>query len=140
MKNQKLLQKYQHAVSAAQNTQRFYQAYTDKNKDTLDYEMAATATVKAFELAYETFWKYLKFYLEYQGILDVPSSPRAVFTLALQQKIITEPEAFLLGESVKDRSTATHLYEQESAEEILKDVPAYSILFLDVLKRLTINE
>lgn len=46
----------------------------------------------------------------------------------------------LLGESIKDRNTATHLYEQESAEEILQDVPKYSKLFLSILERLIIKE
>jgi nucleotidyltransferase substrate binding protein (TIGR01987 family) len=140
MENKKLLHKYQNALSAAQNTQRFYQAYICKTKDTLDYEMAATATVKEFELAYETFWKYLKFYLEYQGILDVPSSPRPVFIVALQYNIITENEVVQLGESVGARNIATHLYAQESAEEILQNVLDYSTLFLTILGRLAIKE
>ncbi len=68
MENKKLLQKYQHAVSAAQNVQKFYKLCSSQEKHSVEYEAIATGTVKAFELSYETFWKYLKFYLEYQGI------------------------------------------------------------------------
>lgn len=79
----KISRKYQNAVSAAQNVQKFYLLCRDKKKGTLEYEAIATGTVKEFELAYETFWKYLKFYLENQGLADTPASPRAVFLFAL---------------------------------------------------------
>lgn len=136
MSEEKIVDRYQRAVRAGQNAERIYKKYAVINQNDPDYDVYISGTAQSFQLAYETFWKYLKFYMEDQGIQDTPGSPRAVFSLALQNMIITDLEAKLLGESVKDRNSAIHIYEQENAEQILQDVPEYCTLFLNILKRL----
>ncbi len=137
MIKEKLSNRYDRALAASTNSQRIYKAYRKKDKVDVDYEIFSTAAVKAFELAYETFWKYLKFYMEYQGILDIPSSPRAVFAFALQHNILNNHEVSILDEAARDRNLSSHMYAQETAEEILQDIPEAIQLFALLLHKLT---
>ncbi len=108
--------------------------YIFKNKESIIHQGLQTATIKSFELSYETLWKYLKFYLEDSlGIGEVPSSPRGVFELSRQQKIITDEQAERLSNATDGRNTAAHIYSQDTIEELLEDIPEYIKLFKKVL-------
>lgn len=139
MVNEKLVSKYKKALNAVQNCIKYYDATIVKQVGTFDYEMAVTSSIKTFELAYETFWKYLKFYIENQGIQDVPGNPRGLFDLALKLKIITLEQTNTLYDAGKDRNEAVHIYQQATADNIFKDIPEYTKLFVKLLKTLTLD-
>ncbi len=139
MANEKLIDKYIKANNATDNCIKYYAAALEALPETFAREREMTATIKTFELAYETFWKYLKFYIEDQGILDVPGNPRGIFDLASKLNIITAEQAKELGKAGKDRNEAAHIYQQATADDIFHDIPEYNNLFTELLKKLNPN-
>lgn len=82
--------------------------------------------IQRFEFCTDLFWKYLKRYEEEAYFLTLDEiSPRSVITTACKAKIISEPDAELLLEMVKDRNFTSHTYKAEIAAQIGARVPQY---------------
>lgn len=82
--------------------------------------------IQRFEYCTDLFWKVLKVYLEEVEKVDIAAySPRGVVREAVQVKTITESEAQACMEMVKSRNETSHIYHQETAEEIAQKVPEF---------------
>ena len=116
-------------------------------------EMYFDSIIQRFELAYETFWKYLKEYISIHHGLEL-ASPRSTFRQCFKLNIISKQEAEELddtsdarnittqeAEELDDTSNArnitTHLYNQKMSRNMVKNlIPKYCILFKKILTRL----
>ena len=99
------------------------------------YRKERDSLVKRFELAVDTLWKYLKFYIqEKSGI--VHNSPKEVFRECARARLLDESEAFLALKMVDARNEATHIYREVIAEELAQVIPVYYML-MDKLITLT---
>jgi len=90
---------------------------TDLND--LDKEGLKESTIQRFEICYDCLWKVLKRHLmEELGLPDVPNSPKPVFRLAHENKLLTAPITVWL--SYADMRTETaHDYDGKKAENCL---------------------
>jgi nucleotidyltransferase substrate binding protein (TIGR01987 family) len=75
--------------------------------------------IQRFEYTFELAWKTLKDYLEAKGFTEVVGS-RDTIRLAFANGIITGGEVWM--EMLSDRNLTTHLYDEDKANRIARDI------------------
>jgi nucleotidyltransferase substrate binding protein (TIGR01987 family) len=97
-------------------------------------EMEKQGLIKAFEFTYELAWNTLKDYLEYQGIPGVIGS-RDASRHAFANELISDGEGWM--KMLESRNKTSHTYNEETAEEITRDVLSEFIpLFVELENKL----
>lgn len=95
--------------------------------------------IQRFEYTIDTFWKYLKLYLEKMGMVqEVLGSPRGVLRAAFEVSCIMRDEYEMLLEAVQDRNVTSHTYNHELARDIVSRIPAYYAVIDAIVERLKI--
>ena len=89
------------------------------------HEGMAESVIQRFEICYDTLWKTLRRYLvEALGIAEVPNSPRPVFRLADENRLLAAG-----GEQwelyVQTRIDTTHDYDREKAASAIGLMPEF---------------
>lgn len=74
--------------------------------------------IQRFEFTFEQAWKVMKLYLEDQGILDEALAPRSTIRCAFKHKVITDGDIWI--EMMLDRNRTSHMYDEETAVNIVK--------------------
>jgi len=74
--------------------------------------------IQFYETTIELGWKIMKDYLESQGYK--PVSPRDVIKTALQAELITDGEKWM--QALEDRNLTAHVYDEEMANQIVKQI------------------
>lgn len=77
-------------------------------------------TLQRFEFTFELAWKTMKRFLEAEGAQ--PGTPRDVLRRASEAGWIDDEAVWL--QMLKDRNTASHVYSQQQAAEIVARLPA----------------
>ena len=96
--------------------------------------------IQRFEYSVDSFWKFLKFYLEnYEKFDLVLNSPRGVIRQTVEAKLLSESEGNEAVSMVDSRNQTSHIYRQEIAELISVDVPKYYAFMIDVVGRIEQN-
>jgi nucleotidyltransferase substrate binding protein (TIGR01987 family) len=91
----------------------------------LDREALAESVIQRFETCYDMLWKHLKRYLIRElGIPDVPASPKPVFRIAAENRLLPGSVDRWL-EYADARTSTAHDYSGEKAAECLKLVPDF---------------
>jgi len=99
-------------------------AETDLEKD---------GVIQRFEFTFELFWKFLKAFLEYNGIECY--SPRNCIKTAFRYKLLEDDEIFL--DMLEDRNKSSHIYNKQQAEEIFERIKSvYAKILENNLKTL----
>lgn len=96
---------------------------------------AEDSIIKRFEYTYESFWKFLKKYLERVKQEQDINSPRKVFYAAVKLEICTSDEGDIFLDMIDDRNETAHTYNIEAARIIISDVPRYYSAMMDVIQR-----
>lgn len=97
-------------------------------------EMEKQGLIKAFEFTYELAWNTLKDYLEYQGIQGIIGS-RDTTRQAFANELIADGEGWM--KMLESRNNTSHTYNEETAEEIVKDVlGGFILLFAELESKL----
>ena len=88
-------------------------------------EGIAESVIQRFETCYDCLWKVLKGYLmEELGIVESPNSPKPVFRLANENRLLRSPvERWLRYADA--RTDTSHDYDGEKAKAALKLVPNF---------------
>ena len=95
--------------------------------------------IKRFEYCIDSFWKFLKIYLEEVQKIDVKlAAPREVLRLSLQNNVIAKAEFDTLIYAVTDRNLTSHTYNEDLANKISSQVPLYFITMKTIVSRLHI--
>lgn len=81
-----------------------------------DYKL--DALIQRFEFCYELSWKFIKAWLEYQGV-DA-RTPRDCFREAFAAGLISDGEGWI--KMLEDRNLSSHTYNEESAVQIGKRI------------------
>lgn len=109
--------------------QRFFEACSVLEKD-MDNKLIQMALIQAFEFTFELGWKMIKDYLKYNGI-DV-KLPREVIKEGFATGIIKDGQAWI--DMMDDRNATSHSYNQNVADEIVKNIYAnYASAFSQLL-------
>ncbi len=96
--------------------------------------------IQRFEYCIDSFWKFLKLYLESVQKVSVDSgAPRAILRLSVAANLINDSEYEILFDCVTDRNMTSHAYNQETAEEVLSHIPLYYETMQMIFDRLEIE-
>jgi len=101
-----------------------------------DYQTARDSVIKRFEFSIDTFWKFLKLYL--QEKLEVPLeslSPRPILRAALEANLMSAQEYEIVDEGIIRRNETSHSYNEDLAEEIAHDIPKFYEAMHSIIKR-----
>lgn len=113
---------------------------TSVNENDIDgYEMARESLIQRFEYTIDTFWKFIKLYLEQVQKINLEiASPRGVLRAAVEAQLISHQELEQLLIAITDRNLSSHTYEEALAEEIASRIPGHYQVVNAVFKRLSI--
>lgn len=82
--------------------------------------------IQRFEFCADLFWKYLKRYQEEElSMVPEANAPRFVIMNACKAKLISETDTEILLEMIKSRNFTSHIYKEELADQISKQIPEY---------------
>ena len=109
----------------------------DNNNYQAVHEQIRDSVIKRFEYSMDTFWKYLKEYLQkkHAPALTV-ISPKAIFRASLLAGIIDEAEFSSLSDMVEDRNLTSHTYNELLADVISKKAREYHTTMTNIIKRI----
>lgn len=97
---------------------------------------AEDSIIQRFEYTAESFWKFLKKYLEtIHHLVDINSS-RKVLYAGVKYEICTLDEGSIFLDMVDDRNETSHTYSIEASRIILSDIPRYYSVMVAVAERL----
>lgn len=100
------------------------------------YDKLRDSVIQRFEFSMDTFWKFLKEYLQdREKVIIKPASPRNVFRNATTVRIIKEQELKSFLDMIEDRNLSLHTYNEKLAEEISQRIQKHYEMMLLVLKR-----
>lgn len=103
------------------------------------YKTTRDSAIQRFEYSIDTFWKFLKFYMQEQlGLVIEIDSPRAILRKALNVQIITDEEFEQLIEGVADRNLTSHSYKEEVANMLAFHLPIYYEMMYEIINRMDI--
>lgn len=123
-----VMQRYETAREALENFKQGlndFELLVEKNVYTLEeYRRYRDSLVKRFELSVDTFWKYMKFYLQEKTGL-VHNNPKAVLREVGRAGLLNEQEVSLAIEMIDARNDAVHIYREALAELLLERLPVF---------------
>lgn len=98
------------------NCKKALRRLTELEKETtVKSDILRDALIQRFEFSFELVWKFLKVYLEDQGIQNI-NSPKSVLKAAFTEELIIEEDTWL--EMLKDRNLTSHIYDEKTAIQI----------------------
>lgn len=117
-----------------QRFENFLKAFSLLEKAVLQYkktglsDLEKQGLIQRFEFTHELAWNVLKDYFDYQGNTSITGS-RDATREAFNKAIIMDGEGWM--EMIKSRNKSSHTYNEDTANEILKNVVEwYYDLFL----------
>ena len=131
-----LIIRYQATLKCLESLHESLEVIADP-KFVLVYEQLRDSVIQRFEYTIDTFWKYLREYLELvHGTSFTVVSPREVLRTALQMGSISQQEFDLFTQMVRDRNLTSHTYNEILAETIKEHVIQYYQAIKTVITRL----
>lgn len=108
--------------------------YRENEKD----EIVKVGMIKFFEMTYELAWNTMKDYYENQGESGIQGSKDAI-KLSFTRGLITDAQNWF--NMVDSRKLSVHTYDEDTANEIAKDiVDTYFSLFIQLQTRLQVEK
>lgn len=84
-------------------------------------DIVRDAAIKRFELCFDLAWKSIKIFVVREGLECY--SPKSCFKLGFQLGLFKYNNEWM--EMIEARNASVHLYGEDSAKEIYKDLPKY---------------
>ncbi len=98
----------------------------------LNDDIVVDGIIQRFEFTFEQSWKVMKLYLEDQGVLEEALSPRSTIRAAFEHKMISNGDLWI--EMMLDRNRASHMYDESTANEMVKRMKEIYIFEFDKLR------
>lgn len=81
-------------------------------------ELDRDGVIQRFEFTFELLWKTARVFLEYEGFRC--AGPRSCIKEGARREILVEGEVLL--DMLEDRNRTTHIYDEQTAEEIFERI------------------
>lgn len=104
-------------------------------KDPIDTKIFRDSEIQRFEYCVDTFWKFLKEFLEVNYGIAI-SSPKGVIRECVLNNRISDKQLDLLFSMIEDRNMTSHTYNEELAEEISGRIKEYYLLMKKIIDTL----
>jgi nucleotidyltransferase substrate binding protein (TIGR01987 family) len=89
-----------------------------------DIESIQESCIQRFEFCFDMLWKHLKKYLkDFTGLPEIPNSPRPIFRIALDNKVIEDFETW--DNYNQKRNDTSHDYSEAKASETIHVIPSF---------------
>lgn len=109
----------------------------NQNLSEKNYRITRDSVIQRFEYSIDTFWKFLKIYLQEQLQVTLESlSPRPILRQALEANLMSEQEYTIIIKGLINRNETSHSYNEELAEEIVNDIPEFYEAMYTIIKRI----
>ena len=103
----------------------------------LEKEAIKESVIQRFEICYDALWKTLKRYLvEELGVPEVPNSPKPIFRIAAENKLL-HPNAEQWLQYADVRTHTSHNYSEKKAEEAVSLMRSFIPDAISLLARMT---
>ena len=135
---EKLERKTKQIVVALKSLQTVIHKFSERPRDDEDFAEIRDSVIKRFEYSIDTFWKFLKEYIEVKHGILPPASPKGVFKSAAEIKVISKAEEIELQILIEDRNRTSHAYHVEVAESIVEVVNEHHQVVQKIVDRLII--
>ncbi len=135
---EKLIDKKAQALAALNTLDLAINKFAALDPSDYYYQEIRDSVIKRFEYSIDTFWKYLKIYLELKHALVPPSSPKGVFKMALDAQVITIDDEAELRLLIENRNLTSHAYNAYLADEIGKIIPEHYMILHKIMSNITI--
>lgn len=97
--------------------------------------------IQRFEYSIDTFWKFLKVYLQEHLKVTLESTvPRAIIRQAVNANLISEQDFLLLMDCITSRNETSHTYNEFLAQQVVDDIPNYYAIMYKIIKNIPISE
>ena len=107
------------------------------NTNNSDFILASQdSIIQRFEYCYDTFWKFLKKYLNIIHQVNDANSPHRVFHTCVNLEICSLEQGNIFLNMAEDRNETSHTYSIEAARNILNDVPKYYLAMVELINYL----
>jgi nucleotidyltransferase substrate binding protein (TIGR01987 family) len=134
---EKLKMRHMVVVQVLKTLDESLQLFNKSEKESSLWWSLSDSVIQRFEYSIDTFWKYLKLYLEEKGMVqETTGSPKNVLRFAVEADCITKDEYDILHDAISDRNETSHSYDHEVAREIVQSIPAYYATMKVVTERL----
>jgi nucleotidyltransferase substrate binding protein (TIGR01987 family) len=126
--------KYENFSKSNESFQSAVSLFNEKRNDKY-FTAFRNSLIQTFEFTFETAWKCIAEIMEMQKVnLDV-KFPRAVIKKAYQIGLLHDEQLWV--DVLNARNEMSHIYKEERADEIAKDVASrYAKAFADLVKKL----
>ncbi len=102
-----------------------------------EYRIHRDSVIQRFEYCVDFLWKYLKLYIEVRHvILESATVAGEIIRQACATKLINEQESEQILAMIKSRNMTSHMYVEEIAEQLARDIPDYYAVMNAVVVRL----
>jgi len=88
--------------------------------------------IQSFEFTHELSWNTIKDFYQSMGDMNIQGS-RDAFRLAFKRGLIDDGDIFM--RSIKSRQLSVHTYNEDSAEQVIKDIIQYYYKAFVALKK-----
>ena len=93
--------------------------------------------IRRFEFSIELFWEYIRTFMETGKKINLESiAPADVVRSACQYRFISEDDTRRCIDMIKSRNLTSHIYKEDIAEQLAREIPAYYTLMQKVLDAL----
>lgn len=109
----------------------------ETEKDSFFYKPIRDGTIQRFEYTIDSFWKFINIYLEIEkGVVFNGTSPKEILKVALKNKLIDDDEYLSLFNAVSDRNITSHIYNENIAKNVVKNIFNYYQVILNIVNRI----
>lgn len=138
---EKLVLKYQLLFKALISLENSFEVekLAQKINDSRIVLAAQDSIIQRFEYTYDSFWKFLKNFLEEKYNFEDINSPRSVFRACIHQQLCTEDEGEILLKMIGDRNETTHNYDIVQVRKILPNIGEYYQVMHNVIKKIKVS-
>jgi len=107
--------------------------------DERQYRTYRDSLIQRFEYSVDLFWKYLAKYLTETLAAPEANGPAPTIRAICAAGFLSDDEGELALEMIKARNKTSHMYVEELAEQLSRQIPAFHILMNEVINRLPLK-
>jgi nucleotidyltransferase substrate binding protein (TIGR01987 family) len=107
-----------------------------------EYALAVRdSIIQRFEYSIDTFWKFLKLYLqEHLKVTLESTTPRAIIREAVNANLISEQDAPILMDCITSRNETSHTYNEFLAQQVADSIPEYYQVMHKIINSIPVSE
>jgi len=121
----RLEQRYELLQKALNSLNMVLNKIKETNHEHENYTEFRDSSIQRFEYCVDTFWKFMREYIEKKYGTITVASPKPVIKACVDLKLIDADDYASFIKMINDRNLTSHAYNEELAEQISNELPGY---------------